>query len=86
MEPILAHHDKEQVEVYAYYNGIRHDEVTTRFTGYVDHWLACRHWTDGRLAERIRSDGIDVLVDLAGYTVGHRLLTFAHRPAPVQVT
>jgi predicted O-linked N-acetylglucosamine transferase (SPINDLY family) len=42
--------------------------------------------TDAELAERIREDRIDVLIDLAGHTASNRLLTFAERPAPVQVT
>jgi protein O-GlcNAc transferase len=86
ISPILAHHDKTQFDVYCYYNHARVDEVTEQIRGYADHWLPCKGWADSRLAEQIRADGIDVLVDLAGHTRDHRLLTFARKPAPVQVT
>ena len=86
IEPILAHHDKAAVEVFAYYNHNRHDAVTDRLASYFDHWLDCRAMDDDELAARIRADGVDILVDLSGHTALHRLLVFARKPAPVQVT
>ena len=84
--PILAHHDRTQVEVFAYHNHSQRDDVTDLIAAEVDHWVPCAAWTDAELAARVRADGIDILVDLSGHTEGNRLLAFARKPAPVQVT
>lgn len=86
MEPVLARHDKTEVEVFCYYNHTIEDEFTARFRADADHWIACSGMSDQQLAERIYADGIDILVDLAGHTAGNRLLAFARKPAPVQVS
>jgi predicted O-linked N-acetylglucosamine transferase (SPINDLY family) len=86
MEPILAHHDHNAVEIYCYYNHTWRDAVSERLRSLADHWIPCRELDDEALAARIRADGIDILVDLAGHTRDNRLLVFAHKPAPVQVS
>lgn len=86
IEPVLAHHDRSRVEVYCYYNNFQQDTVTARIAAREEHWVVCKGWSNARLAERIRADGIDILVDLAGHTGDGRLLSFARKPAPVQVT
>jgi len=86
LEPLLAHHDKGAVEVYAYADWAREDAVTAQYQGYVDHWLPTRGLPDDAMAERIRADGIDILVDLAGHTERHRLGVFARKPAPLSVS
>ncbi len=86
LEPLLAHHDRREVEVYCYYNNTLEDAVTVRLKGYADHWLVCKGLTDEQLAARIQADGIDILVDLAGHTADNRLPVFARKPAPVQVS
>lgn len=83
LEPLLAHHDKNVVEVYTYAELNRPDAVTKRYQSYVDHWVRTQGMSDDALAECIRADGIDILVDLAGHTTNNRLLVFARKPAPV---
>jgi predicted O-linked N-acetylglucosamine transferase (SPINDLY family) len=74
------------VEVFCYAGVIRPDAVTAHLRSLADHWLSTLGMADDALAERIRADGIDILVDLAGHTAHNRLRVFAHKPAPVQVT
>jgi protein O-GlcNAc transferase len=85
MLPVLRHHNPEAVEVHVYSSGLR-DGFTDTIQQSVPHWHDVMGVSDESLCDRIRRDGIDVLVDLSGHTAGHRLLTFARRAAPVQVT
>jgi protein O-GlcNAc transferase len=86
LEPLLAHHDKQQVEVFAYAELTVEDDMTARYRGLVDHWVPTVALSDEALAERIRADGIDILVDLAGHTAKNRLGAFARKPAPVSMS
>lgn len=86
LEPLFAHHDASQVQVHCYYNWPDEDAVTQRLKQLVRVWRNIYALDDERAAAVIVSDGIDVLVDLSGHTVGHRLGVFARRPAPVQAT
>ncbi|CAG0965394.1 partial protein O-GlcNAc transferase, partial [Rhodocyclaceae bacterium] len=86
IEPVLAHHDKSGFEVFCYYGHFHRDATTDRIAATADHWVPCAELGDDELAERIRSDGIDLLVDLAGHTALNRLPVFARKPAPVQAT
>ncbi|MFA7239782.1 MAG: tetratricopeptide repeat protein [Sulfuricellaceae bacterium] len=86
LEPLLAHHDKNAVEVYAYAELAREDEVTARYKGYADHWMPTLGMADDALSDRIRADGIDILVDLAGHTAKNRLAVFVRKPAPVSLS
>ena len=53
------------------------------YKSYVDHWIRTDGMKDDELAQKIRSLGIDILVDLAGHTSNNRLTVFAQKPAPV---
>lgn len=86
IEPVLVSHDRNRTEIFCYYNHAQRDEFTDRIIGCADRWLDCMKMTDEQLAAQIRSDRIDILVDLAGHTAHNRLLTFARKPAPIQIT
>ena len=86
IDPLLRHHDHQRFEIYAYSDVRFPDDITEVFKGMVDHWCHAPGLSHEQLAERIRADGIDILVDLAGHTAGNRLHTFALKPAPVQLS
>jgi predicted O-linked N-acetylglucosamine transferase (SPINDLY family) len=62
------------------------DDATRRIRATVDQWREVRLKSDEELADIVRADAIDILVDLTGHIAGNRLLVFARKPAPVQVT
>lgn len=84
--PFFLHADRDRFELYCYYNDDYRDDVTRRFMSLADHWRFCRDLSDEALAERIRVDRIDILVDGAGHLANARLALFARRPAPIQVS
>ncbi len=85
LEPLLAQHDTTVVEVVAYAELNREDAVTQRYKRYIEHWVPTKGMSDDALAQRIRDDGIDILVDVAGHTAANRLQVFARKPAPVSL-
>lgn len=86
IEPVLASHNQRDFEIFCYYNHQIYDNVTERMKGYVNHWRPIEGISDEQAAEMIRKDRIDICVDLAGHTGYNRILLFARKPAPVQVT
>ena len=85
-EPFLDWHNSRQVTTFCYANVKNPDPVTKRLHSRANFWRDISAMSDDEAAGLIRSDAIDILVDLAGHTGGNRLLVFARKPAPVQVT
>ena len=86
IEPVLAAHDTNKFEVFCYYNKPRVDEATKRMQSVVANWRMTADMSDDELARMIQADAIDILVDLSGHTGLNRLLVFARKPSPIQVT
>lgn len=87
VEPVLERlAGRPGVALYAYYTYPLHDAVSARLRGYMAGWCDCAALDDTALAQRIRADGIDILIDLAGHTAHNRLPLFARKPAPLQAT
>ncbi len=84
IEPLLAAHDRAGFEIVCYSSVRAPDELTARLRRLTDHWHDVAALSDEQLAERVRADRIDILIDLAGHNEG-RLALFARKPAPIQV-
>ena len=86
LEEVFRHHDRAAFEVYLYQNGKWQGSWSRRLRRQAEHWHEIEGMDDAAAAAAIRADAIDVLVDLSGHLGDNRLLTFARKPAPVQVS
>jgi len=84
--PLFRQHDHGAFEIYCYDDGVRVDPSHEEIRRGADHWRSTVGVSDEALAGMIRQDGVDILVDLTQHMAGNRLLVFARRPAPVQVS
>lgn len=84
--PLFKHADKERFEIFAYNSSNFQDHITAELRGNFDHFRMVKHLGDRELFELITKDKIDILIDLNGHTVNNRLMVFAQRPAPIQIT
>lgn len=81
---VMELHNLNRFEIHAYYCGIaREDDTRARIRSAVDHWTDLTGLSDDAAAARIAEDGIDILVDVNGYTRDARTAVFARRPAPI---
>jgi predicted O-linked N-acetylglucosamine transferase (SPINDLY family) len=86
MLPLLRNHDHERFEIVCYADSRATDDVTQIIRPLADQWHETWRLSDAQIAEKIRADRIDILVDLDMHAKASRLLAFARKPAPVQVT
>jgi predicted O-linked N-acetylglucosamine transferase (SPINDLY family) len=85
-EPLLEQHDHRPFEIICFSNVPRADAVTARMQKHADQWLEIFGQSDQEVAELVRQKQIDILVDLSLHMAHNRMLVFARKPAPVQVT
>jgi tetratricopeptide (TPR) repeat protein len=85
LEPVAKHLSRDsKLSLYAYSNTYRDDGTTASLREIFGQWRHVVGMSDDTVAEMVRADGIDILIDLAGHTAHNRLLTLARKPAPVQ--
>eukprot|EP00930_Biecheleria_cincta_P086073 TRINITY_DN75439_c0_g1_i1.p1 TRINITY_DN75439_c0_g1~~TRINITY_DN75439_c0_g1_i1.p1 ORF type:complete len:941 (+),score=130.62 TRINITY_DN75439_c0_g1_i1:189-2825(+) len=85
---LLEHHNREHFDVFIYANAAREDDKTALLQSMVpaDRWKKVLGKTGQEVADLIRADQVDILVELAGHTANNRLDVVALKPAPVQIT
>ncbi len=86
LSPMFMNHDPAQFRVIGYYSNDINDQFTQLCSAGAQAWVPCKDLSDQELAERIRADGVDILVECAGHMSRNRLAVFARRPAPIQVS
>ncbi|MCX5864963.1 MAG: methyltransferase domain-containing protein [Deltaproteobacteria bacterium] len=85
VKDVFKNHDSSRVAVFAYNAGQVKDWVTEEIRGACE-FRDVAALDDTALANLIRQDELDILIDLSGHTAGSRLTVFVQRPAPVQVS
>lgn len=84
--PVLEHHDRSGFRIVCYSGGAAEDDRTGKFRELAHRWVRTGELSDDEMAACIRADGIDILIDLSGHSMGNRLPVFGRKPAPIQVT
>ena len=84
--PVLEAHNRKHLQIHAYYTGRNRDKWTERVATAVDSFILAGQMTDQELHQKIVSDRIDILVDLNGFTSGHRVGVLMRRAAPIQAS
>lgn len=83
--PALAGHDRAEVALHCYSTHAKSDAFTAEIRAAAAAWRDVQHLDDAAVADAVRRDGIDILIDLSGHTPRNRVPAFALRPAPLQV-
>jgi len=84
--PLLEHHDKQNFEIYCYSDVGCPDQTTLKIQQLSDHWRDVSGKPTAHVRQLIQQDQIDILIDLAGHTMGNRMELFALRSAPLQAS
>lgn len=84
--PLLEHLDRSQFEVICYSDVLSPDDYTQRFEALANQWRNIAAATMQEVVDLVHSDSIDILIDLAGHTAYNRMVVFAHKPAPIQIS
>lgn len=85
-ESILRYIDKGNIELFCYSCLELESPRTQELSKLPEHWENVSRMSIDEFYERVKSDEIDILIDLMGHTSSSRLKTFAKRPAPVLIT
>ena len=84
--PMIQYFDRDRFEVICYASNMVEDKITKLFRASANKWQICSRMDHHQVATLIREDCVDILVDLSGHSAENRLLAFARKPAPVQIS
>ena len=83
---VLEQHNRNEFEVFGYsLHGNQQDELRQRLVDSFDRFVDVQKLSNKDVALKARQDGIDIAIDLNGYTQNSRTKIFAYRAAPIQI-
>ena len=83
---VIEHLKSYNFNLFGYYSFSFEDNLTNKFKKDFDTFHNVTDLNDEQIINKIRSDGIHILIDLAGYTFNNRLSIFLYNPAPIQIS
>jgi len=85
--PVIEHLAADPgIAMHFYHNHFEEDYTSERFKAHATTWRNVAGMSDSAFLERVRNDGIDIVIDLSGHTGRNRLVALAQRAAPVQAS
>lgn len=86
VEPLMEHADRSLIRFYCYHTHSYADAVSAILSRRATAWKHLPRTRPALIAEQIRNDRVDILIDLCGLFEGHNLRVLALKPAPIQAT
>jgi predicted O-linked N-acetylglucosamine transferase (SPINDLY family) len=86
VETLIKHYNRNKFEVVCYNDTHTPDNITEYFSKLPERWYNTADMCDEELIKLIKKNKIEILIDLAGRSLGNRLTVFSQKPAPIQMT
>jgi len=78
--------ENKNFEIFIFSNNDIDDEITNDYKKFLSNWYDIKNFSDEKLVNLVRSNNIQILVDLSGFSFGNRMSIFYNKAAPIQVT
>ena len=86
MLPILTHHDRSRLEIWALDSGGKNDEIQQKLQAVTEHWLDISNQLESKIGQIIEELQLDVLIELGGFSKDSKISSIVERRAPIQLS
>jgi len=85
LRSVMSNYDNNSFKIFLYHNHNVEDDTTKEFENYASKTQRISKLKDQEVINMVRKDGIDIIIDLNGFSSNHRLALFKNRLAPIQI-
>ena len=85
LRSVMSNYNNNSFKIFLYHNHNVEDDTTKEFENYASKTQRISKLKDQEVINMVRKDGIDIIVDLNGFSSNHRLALFKNRLAPIQI-